>query len=164
MIMQSYYPTLKTMEARDSEIQATKGKSKHPSVQLVQSLAERKRMLKPLCDLHNMYKEDPSLFPKRLTDSKGNPVLIGNDHKSYTVKQIFALWAKKLPDHLTLNESYHIFESSVMRSNAIVEHLANEIADEGRIQTAESLIKHYYIVYDINQHIPTYRESLFETV
>tara|TARA_R110001606_G_scaffold93874_3_gene208338 strand:- start:361 stop:849 length:489 start_codon:yes stop_codon:yes gene_type:complete len=162
--MQSYYPTLKTMRPRDAETQTLKGKSKHPSVQLVQSLAERKRMLQPLCELHNMYKEDPSVFPKRLTDNNGNPILIGNDHKSYTVKQLFSLWAKKLPDHLTLNEQYHIFESSVVRHNAIIEHLANEMADDDRIQNAESMIKHYYICYDPNQHIPTYRESLFETV
>lgn len=164
MIMQQYYPTLKTMAPRDAETQAKKGKSKHPSVQLVQSLAERKRMLKPLCELHSMYKAEPEAFPKRLTDSKGNPVILGNDNKSYTVKQLFALWKKKVNDHMSLNPKNHIFESSVIRHNGIIEHFANEMADEGRIQNAESLIKHYYICYDANQHIPTYRESLFEAV
>jgi len=162
--MQNYYPTLKTMRPRDAETQAKKGKSKHPSVQLIQSLAERKRMLKPLCELHSMYKAEPEAFPTRLTDSAGNPVLIGNDHKSYTTKQVFALWQKKVNDHMSLNPSSHIFESSVARHNSYIEHFANEMADEGRMQNAESLIKHYYIVYAIHQHIPTYRESLFETV
>lgn len=162
--MQNYYPTLNTMKPRDAETQAKKGKSKHPSVQLIQSLSERKRMLKPLCELYSMYKAEPETFPKRLTDSAGNPILIGNDHKSYTTKQIFAEWKKKAKDHMSLNEKYHIFESSVARHNSYIEHFANEMADEGRIQNAESLIKHYYIVYSIHQHIPTYRESLFEAV
>lgn len=161
--MKKFNPQKNTMYPRTKDQTALRGPSA-ASVQLKFSNPQHKREMLDIClKLIKMYKGDPVLF----TDvcGTGKQPKLGNDHKQYTIAQIFRDYEKQY-DKWANNLNNHIFESFIIRHNYIVHKIADALYahPKGGIGEAANAVKDLWIDYDPGNPPPyqTTTNALFD--